>query len=464
MPFNIIEDREDAVAIMVLAGEDALTPWLAEQSGKTRNWIAATGFSAKPGSTCLIAGKDGHLQRVVVGISDAASPGVWDWAGVSAGLPPGTYRLENDLDADQAGRAALGWALAGYQFNHYAGDGGKPEKDSPCLVWPDRCDREAVTRAQQATFLVRDLVNTPASDMGPEQLAAAAQTLAKNHNGACKIIVGDDLPAHNFPAIHAVGRASTRAPRLIDLDWGEAVNPKVTLVGKGVCFDSGGLDLKAASGMKLMKKDMGGAAHVLGLASMIMAANLPVRLRVLIPAVENSVSGNALRPLDVITMRGGKTVEIGNTDAEGRLVLADALSAACEESPDLLIDMATLTGAARVALGPELPGLFCNDEALARQLAAHGETRDDPLWRLPLWGPYEKMIEGKVADLTNAAEGGHAGAITAAMFLQAFVKKDVPWAHIDLMAWNMSSRPGRPEGGEAMSMRALFALIQERFG
>jgi leucyl aminopeptidase len=288
--------------------------------------------------------------------------------------------------------------------------------------------------------------------------------LAKNYNAQCSVIVGEDLLKANFPAIHAVGRASVNAPRLIDMQWGNGSNPKVTLVGKGVCFDTGGLNLKETSGMKLMKKDMGGAAHVLGLASMIMAADLPIRLRVLVPAVENSVSGNAMRPQDVITMRDGQSVEIGNTDAEGRLVLADALSAACEESPQMLIDMATLTGAARVALGTDLPALFCNNDDFAGDLEAQAKIQNDPMWRLPLWRPYEKMIEGKVADLNNAAEGGYGGAITAALFLQAFVAREVNWAHIDLMAWNTVSRPGRPEGGEAMSMRALFALLKERFG
>ena len=461
MSLKLIEVSEASVGITILAGEAALGDWLEGQSGKTANWVSATGFCAKAGTNLLLANEDGVLERVLVGMGADDPGGLWAWAGVAAGLPAGNYRLENTLGQDEAYRAALGWALASYQYVRYAGS---RQKDLPCLVWPDNCDQAAVIRAAQATFLVRDLVNTPASDMGPQELAAAAEKLAVDHGAVCRIIVGEDLLDNQYPAIHAVGRASARAPRLVDLRWGEESHPKLTLVGKGVCFDSGGLDLKPASGMKLMKKDMGGAAHVLGLASMVMAAALPVRLRVLIPAVENSVSGNALRPLDVITMRSGKSVEIGNTDAEGRLVLADALSAACEETPDLLIDMATLTGAARVALGPELPALFTSDDALATQIASHCQSENDPLWRMPLWQPYGSMNEGKVADLNNVAESGYAGAITAALFLQAFVTEGTCWAHVDLMAWNIASRPGRPEGGEAMAMRALFALIEGRFG
>ncbi len=463
MPFNLIEDAADSITMTALAGEEALALWLADQPDRISNWIEATGFGAKAGTQCLIADQQGSLERVLTGLGTENPSGLWTWAGVSAGLPTGNYRLENDLNPKESYRAALGWALAGYRFSRYASPQTDDDKDLPCLVWPETCDRDAVSRAARATFLVRDLVNTPASDMGPEQLADAAQGLAETHDASCRVIVGDDLLDTFFPAVHAVGRASVRAPRLIDLQWGDPENPKLTLVGKGVCFDSGGLDLKGAAGMKLMKKDMGGAANVLGLASMVMAAALPVRLRVLIPAVENSVSGNAMRPLDVITMGNGMSVEIGNTDAEGRLVLADALNAACQESPDLLIDMATLTGAARVALGTELPALFTNDDNLAAQLERHCEAENDPLWRLPLWQPYAKMIEGKVADLNNAAEGGFAGAITAALFLEAFVTEGTCWAHIDLMAWNPTPKAGRPEGGEAMSMRALFALIAERF-
>jgi len=460
MPFNLIEDTESAVPISILAGEDALALWLDDRPDRINRWVTACGFNAKAGSVLLIADEEGRMGRVLAGTGDNP-PGLWSWAAIAAALPEGNYRIDDILEANEATMAALGWALAGYRFTRYT----TAEKNTnPALVWPDACDQDAVIRAVEATYLVRDLVNTPASDMGPRQLAEAAETLANRNGANCRIIVGDDLLEENYPAVHAVGRASDSAPRLIDLQWGDIANPKLTLVGKGVCFDSGGLDLKPASNMKLMKKDMGGAAHVLGLASMVMAAALPIYLRVLIPAVENSVAGNALRPLDIITMRSGKTVEIGNTDAEGRLILADALCAACEEKPDLLIDMATLTGAARVALGPDLPVLFTNNDLLASDLESVAKAEDDPLWRLPLWQPYAKMIDSNVADLNNAAEGGYAGSITASLFLQAFVDDEIPWAHIDLMAWNTTSRPGKPEGGEAMSMRAVFALIEKRFG
>lgn len=460
MTLNLIEATESSVPVTALAGEDALVRWLADQAERISNWVAATGFTAKAGSVCLIADENGALERVIAGLGPDDGVDLWSWSALRAGLPDGEFHIDGDFDQDVANRVAIGWALAGYRFDRYSR---KDERSGPALVWPRGCVRSHVLATAQATSLVRDLVNTPASDMGPEQLADAALALAQSHAAECRIIVGEDLLKENFPAIHAVGRASINEPRLIDLQWGDVSNSKLTLVGKGVCFDSGGLDLKPASGMQLMKKDMGGAANVLGLASMVMSADLLVRLRVLIPAVENSVSGNAMRPLDVVTMRSGKTVEIGNTDAEGRVILADALSLACKESPDLIIDMATLTGAARVALGTDLPALFTNDDDVARDLMNHGAAENDPLWRLPLWAPYKKMIEGKVADLNNSAEGGFGGAITAALFLQAFVEEGISWAHIDLMAWNTTSRPGRPEGGEALSMRALFAMIKERF-
>jgi leucyl aminopeptidase len=462
MPDNLIDTAQSAVPVAIVAGSDALGLWLEGQPDRIGNWVAATGFEANSGSICLIANEAGNLQLVLGGTDDNDIANLWMWAALHNGLPAGNYKLDACLNEEQATQAALGWAVAGYRFDRYSSN--ELGKCGPSLVWPEACDREQVIRTVQAIFLVRNLINTPANDMGPEQLADCAQALAKNYNAQCSVIVGEDLLKANFPAIHAVGRASVNAPRLIDMHWGNVSNPKVTLVGKGVCFDTGGLNLKETSGMKLMKKDMGGAAHVLGLASMIMAADLPIRLRVLVPAVENSVSGNAMRPLDVIAMRGGQSVEIGNTDAEGRLVLADALSAACEESPQMVIDLATLTGAARVALGTDLPALFCNNDAFAGDLEAQAKIQNDPMWRLPLWKPYKKMIEGKVADLNNAAEGGYGGAITAALFLQAFVTPDVDWAHIDLMAWNTVSRPGRPEGGEAMSIRALFALLKGRFG
>ncbi|HEY5598739.1 MAG TPA: leucyl aminopeptidase family protein [Kiloniellales bacterium] len=436
---------------------DVLKGWLRRQPRDLTRWVSGTGFDAAPGSVCLLPGDNGALAGVLAGMSAIAD--VWSYAGLPEKLPAqppgGGYRLDAALQPAAAGRAALGWVLGTYAFTRYR----KAPRVFADLAWPAGADRAAVRRAAEATFLVRDLINTPAADMGPAELAAAARRLARAHKARVSVITGDALLAKNYPAIHAVGRASARAPRLIDLRWGRR-GPRISLVGKGVCFDSGGLDLKPSSGMLLMKKDMGGAAHVLGLAAMIMAAKLPVRLRVLVPAVENSVSGNAMRPLDVLRTRKGLTVEVGNTDAEGRLVLGDALAEADREKPDLLIDFATLTGAARVALGPELPALFCNDDGLADRLLDHGRTEDDPLWRLPLHAPYRRLLDSKVADINNVADGPHAGAITAALYLAEFVSPRTPWAHIDLMAWIGTAKPGRPVGGEAMGMRAAYALIE----
>jgi leucyl aminopeptidase len=361
---------------------------------------------------------------------------------------------------EAATRAALGWALGTYAFTRYK----ERKRGFATLALPAAADRGEVERLARGIFLGRDLVNTPAIDMGPAELAAAAEKVAGEAGARFSVVVGDDLLTHNYPTIHTVGRASTRAPRLIDIVWGDPDAPKVTLVGKGVCFDSGGLDIKPSSGMKTMKKDMGGAATALGLASAIMDAGLPVRLRVLIPAVENAVSGSAMRPLDVVRTRKGITVEIGNTDAEGRLILCDALAEADSEKPAILIDFATLTGAARVALGPDLPALFSSDDALAADLLAAGTEENDPMWRLPLYAPYRKMLDSKVADINNVSDSGYAGAITAALYLQEFVSKDTPWAHLDLFAWNNGARPGRPEGGEVMTIRAVYAYLRRRFG
>ena len=456
----LVESDDTAVALIPL-DKAAFADWLAGLPESRRAWVIAANFTAESGAVCPMPGDDGRLTAVLVGLGDDDDP--WAFAALPAKLPPGLYRLARPIERRAAEWATLGWQLATYAFRRYKSGEAKPW---PRLVWPDNADRAAVLRAAEAIALVRDLINTPAADLGPAELAAAAEALAKRHGASLRVIVGEGLLAENFPAIHAVGRAAAhhRQPRLIDLAWGETDAPKVTLVGKGVCFDSGGLDLKPSSNMKLMKKDMGGAAHVLGLASMIMAAGLPVRLRVLIPAVENAVAGDSMRPLDVLSTRKGVTVEIGNTDAEGRLILADALWEAASESPALLIDVATLTGAARTALGPDLPALFANDDRLAADLLAAGEAEGDPLWRLPLFKPYRRMLDSKVADLTNASDSPHAGAITAALFLQEFVPAGIPWVHLDIMAWNAASRPGRPEGGEAIGLRALHALIADRFG
>jgi leucyl aminopeptidase len=386
---------------------------------------------------------------------------MWGLAGLSETLPPGAYRLGGVPEGTDASHLALGWALGTYAFDLYRKN---EKKEGARLVWPEGADRGFVERLASAVCLARDLINTPASDLGPAELAEAAERVAASAGAKCRVIIGDALLAENYPTIHAVGRASNRAPRLVDITWGEASAPKVTLVGKGVCFDTGGLDLKPASGMRMMKKDMGGAAIALALGQAIMQAGLPVRLRLLLPLVENSVSGNAMRPLDIVRTRKGITVEIGNTDAEGRLILCDALAEACSENPAMLADIATLTGAARVALGPELPALFCNDDALAAGLIEGGAAEDDPLWRMPLWRPYRKMIESKAADINNVSEAPYAGAITAALYLQEFVEPEIPWAHIDVMAWNTRARPGRPEGAEAQTLRALYAHIARRFG
>jgi leucyl aminopeptidase len=461
MAFSLIDETEGAVPIAVLT-KAGFPAWLDTAPERERNWLASIGFSAEAGKHALIPGETGQLARVLVGLGDEADAEgrMWSLAGLPAALPEASYRLDTIAgDADPT-RLAVGWALATYAYTRYRAK----TRPAAQLVWPECADRGRVERLVAAVFLARDLANTPAGDLGPEELADEAARVAKAAGARHRVVVGDELLAENYPTIHAVGRASARSPRLVDIVWGEEGAPRVTLVGKGVCFDTGGLDLKSASGMRLMKKDVAGAAIVLGLAQAIMDAGLRVRLRVLLPCVENAVSGNAMRPLDIVRTRKGLTVEIGNTDAEGRLILCDALAEASTEKPDLLVDMATLTGAARVALGPELAALFCNDEVLAEGLLAAAAAEEDPMWRMPLWRPYRKMIDSKVADLNNVSESPHAGAVTAALYLQEFVDPQIPWAHLDVMAWNPQSRPGRPEGAEATALRALYAHIAQRFG
>ncbi|MFQ5974589.1 MAG: M17 family metallopeptidase, partial [Alphaproteobacteria bacterium] len=445
------------VPIEVIAAAGA-GKWLAARPASIRAWLERTGFEAAPGNVALVPGADGRAAEAV--FVESTDGGPWPWSALAAALPPGSYRMARALPAAKATDAALGWELAGYEFTRYR----KPRGARRALVWPTGADRAMVGAAADAIAMVRDLINTPAEDMGPSELATAARSLARRHGARARVVAGGRLLEENYPAIHVVGRASDDAPRLIDLTWGRPGAPRVTLVGKGVCFDSGGLDLKSARAMQLMKKDMGGAAHALGLASMIMATGLAVRLRVLIGAVENTVAANAYKPLDVIGTRAGLTVEVRNTDAEGRLVLADCLAEASREKPALLIDFATLTGAARIALGTELPALFTRDDGLATALAAHGEATHDPVWRLPLHAPYRRRLDSQVADLASTGSDSYAGAITAALFLGEFVPSDVPWVHLDIMAWNTAGRPGRPEGGEAMGLRAAFALVAERFG
>ena len=453
-----------------------LAAWQAAHPGPMSAWCDSNDFTAVAGKFIRLPGDDGTLAGVLLGMGEGGDKAAdyWAFGSLANALPPGLYRIEGELSSaaqsDLADHAALAWAQAAYRFTRYhsnddapSGDGSDDSDKVARLCLPENTAAAALQGAIKGSFLARDLINTPASDMGPEELADAAVALADEFGAKANVIVGDDLLAENYPAIHAVGRASTRAPRLIDLRWGEGDAPRLTLVGKGVCFDTGGLDLKSAAGMLKMKKDMGGAATVLGLAAMIMAAKLPVALRVLIPAVENSVAGNAFRPGDVLATRKGLTVEVGNTDAEGRIVLCDALAEADSDDPALIIDVATLTGAARVALGQDVPAIFTGSDDLAADLMRLGETLDDPSWRLPLYAPYKERLNSKVADLNNVSDGPMAGAITAALFMQAFVSQPDRWLHMDSYGWNDRDRPGRPAGGDGLAMRALFALVKERF-
>jgi leucyl aminopeptidase len=422
-----------------------------------QDFIRAAGYEAKPGRFLMVPAKDGRLAAVLFGI-EAADDAVKDPfrpGQLASLLPPGTYRFANA--PHDARLAALGLALGAYQFTRYR----KGEARNVKLVVPQGVDGEDLSRIVEAVTLCRDLINTPSNDMGPDELEEAARKLAAQHGAEFDVTRGNAL-AKQFPLIQAVGGGSSRAPRLIDLTWGKAGDPKVTLVGKGVCFDTGGLDIKSDTGMLNMKKDMGGAATALALAHMIMSRGLKLRLRVLIPAVENSISGTSFRPRDIYTSRKGISVEIGNTDAEGRLVLADALALADEEKPALIVDFATLTGAARVALGPDLPAAFTDDDTLAAELTRFATAENDPLWRLPLWRPYDAMLDSKVADLNNVGAGGQGGAITAALFLRRFVTAK-SWLHLDIFAWSGAAKPGRPEGADCQTARALYAMLSARY-
>jgi leucyl aminopeptidase len=420
-------------------------------------FVRAAGFEPKPGKHLMVPGPDGKLAGVLFGLEDAGEAAMDPFRpGALAGLlPDGIYRFANAPHDARLG--GLAFALGCYQFGRYR----KAPAREVRLVLPDGVDGEDLTRIVEGVTLARDLINTPANDMGPAELEAAARALAKQHDAKITITDGEAL-AEQFPLVAAVGAGAARKPRLIDLTWGNENDPKIALVGKGVCFDTGGLDIKSDAGMLNMKKDMGGAATALALAHMIMARKLNLRLRVIIPAVENSISGASFRPRDIYTSRKGISVEIGNTDAEGRLILADALALADEDKPALVVDFATLTGAARVALGPDLPAAFTEDDALAAELAHHADAENDPLWRLPLWRPYEAMLDSKVADLNNVASGGHGGAITAALFLRRFVAAP-SWLHLDIFAWTPAAKPGRPEGGELQTARALYALLCARY-
>ena len=433
------------------------TSWLAKQSEAVKNCLRVNDFKAAPHSFCPVYDAQGYLQQIIVGIEDA--PNIWSLAHLPMQLPVGVY----DLDQTNAGldreQLALGWALAAYQYTRYK----KAKRDAAQLLVKN-VDLSIIQHQVEAIYFVRDLINTPSQDLMPKDLAQAAQTMAEKFSADINLIVGDDLLKENYPTIHAVGRGSDFAPHLINLRWGDPSHKKLTLVGKGVCFDSGGLDIKTASGMLDMKKDMGGAAHALGLAWMIMATNLPINLRVLVPAVENAISGRAYHPSDIITTRQGLTVEVLNTDAEGRLILCDALTEASDEKPDLLIDFATLTGAARVALGTEICGLFCNHDALAYDITQLSKSLQDWIWPMPLYEAYTDLLKSQIADLANAnIKSPWGGAIIAALYLQNFVDKDIPWMHFDIMAANEQSKPGRPAGGEAQGLRTLFNYLSQQW-
>jgi leucyl aminopeptidase len=419
---------------------------------------AATCFDGKPGTVLIAPALDGRAPRVYFGVEEkgARKRDPFLAGKLATALPPGLYRLGEGVADPQS--AALAFLLSSYSFTRYVA----PKAEKTRLCAPEGVDRARIERIVGAVALGRDLVNTPANDMGPEALAEAALALAAKHNATSRVIVGDALLAENFPLIHAVGRAAAQAPRLVEFTHGPDDGLKVTLVGKGVCFDSGGLDIKPSSAMALMKKDMGGAATTLALAAMLMDSALPLRLRVLLPIVENSISANAFRTSDIYRSRKGLTVEIGNTDAEGRLILADALAYASESQPDLLFNFATLTGAARVALGPELPPFYTGDDALAGEIAACGQTANDPVWRMPLWDNYDGGLDGKISDVMSVTSGGFSGSIVAALFLRRFVSDPARWAHFDVYCWNPSTKPGRPEGGEVQSARLLYDLIEKR--
>ena len=445
---------------LVTVDKAHLAGWKAGLPAATQAWLDAHGFQAAPGAPLALPGADGRPAAFVAGIADAADP--LALSHLPSLLPVGTYRLDPASPAPVAAdQALLAWGLGAYRFDRDL----KPARAPARLVLEDAgAETSEAYALLKACTLVRDLVNTPTEHMGPEQLEAAAFRVAQAHGAQARSVVGEQLLAQNFPAIHAVGRASHRAPRLVELTWGDETHPRLALVGKGVCFDTGGLDIKPADGMRNMKKDMGGAAHALALAQLVMARRLPVRLQLLLPLVENAIGPDAFRPGEVIATRQGLSIEIDNTDAEGRVVLCDALAYASESKPGLLLDFATLTGAARIALGPDLPALYANDEALAADWLAAGERQRDPLWRMPLWRPYLSYLKSNVADLANAGASRMAGSITAALYLERFVPEGQAWGHVDVYSWNDTDRPGKPAGGEAQGLRASWAMLSQRFG
>ncbi|WP_397584341.1 leucyl aminopeptidase family protein [Sphingorhabdus sp.] len=450
-------DNGQAATLIHVTDKSRFEAWLALQPDAVRTAVKAQKFEGGANDIAILpAGKNGEWS-VAAGVTDVSASGLWHLAKLADSLPEGTYRLA-DYDASEA---MLGWMLGQYRYHEYLSE---PKLTGPRVLLVKEPARIAMAALQAAaTALVRDLVNRPAGDLGPNALEAEAKRIAKAHKAEVTVTAGEPLEA-GYPLIHAVGKAAARehAPRLIELEWGDPRHPRVAIVGKGITFDTGGLDIKPSTGMRLMKKDMGGAAHALALAELIMAAHLPVRLHMLVAAAENSISGNAMRPGDIIKSRKGITVEIDNTDAEGRLVLADALTKAIEDKAELIIDFATLTGAARVALGPDLPAMFSNDDSVAIGLLAASKAATDPLWHMPLWAPYMEMLDSDIADTSNSG-GGFAGAVTAALFLQKFVPDNVPWVHLDTFAWRPTSKPGRPKGGEALGLRAVFGYLAETY-
>lgn len=464
LPFLEAGSPTPAVPVILLE-QAAFDGWRDAQPEQVRRWADAGDFAARAATILLVPGAEGAIGQVICGLGDPlpAEGSPWPFAKLASLLPPGTYEIASPLSAAAAYHAALGWGLQHYRFRRYRTE--DPAAEPRRLILPAQVDAADLERMLSAVSMLRDLVNVPAADLGPAEIATAAADLAREHDAEFREIVGPDLLAERLHLIHAVGRAAgaERAPRLIDLRWGAAGRPLLTIVGKGVCFDSGGLDLKPSSAMRIMKKDMGGAAHALALARLVIEGDLPVRLRLLIPAVENAIGGDAFRPGDILQSRAGLTVEIDNTDAEGRLILADALTLADEEEPDLLIDFATLTGAARVALGTDIPPFFTDDDGLAAALDACARREADPLWRLPLWTPYMDDLKSDVADTANCSSSGFAGCITAALFLRKFVKRTANWVHMDVYAWNRSARPGRPTGGEAQGLRAVYRLLEDRY-
>ncbi|HBQ36314.1 MAG TPA: leucyl aminopeptidase [Rhodobacteraceae bacterium] len=455
MPMTFASADTPSIPLFLIE-TDKFQNWLAGQPEQVSNWLDTVGFVASLGQVCLVPDNKGTAQLAVFGYGDAKTRcrGRFHLAKAATALPEGVYHIETEMDKTALQEAALGWLLAGYIFDRYRDQ--KPALAQ--LKAPVGIDASSIEIIASGEALTRDLINIPASDMGPQDLENAFFELGQTHGAKVTSIVGNELLEQNLPMIHAVGRASDVAPRLLDMRWGDC-GPSLTLVGKGVCFDTGGLNIKPGASMGLMKKDMGGAATVLGLAHMIMSLDLKLRLRVLVPAVENSISGSAFRPQDILTSRKGLTVEINNTDAEGRLVLADALTLADEEMPDLLISMATLTGAARVAVGPDLAPFYCDDDVFAQDFTAAGTNASDPLWRMPFWDPYESIIEPGIADLDNAPKGGFAGSITAALFLRRFVDQSARYAHFDIYGWQPTAAPARPKGGAGQGARAILAAL-----